>query len=166
VYLPPGDWYDWHTDELVGGGRDLLATTPMDRIPIYARGGAVIPMWPEAPATTAGHHPATIELHLFVPVGDGTRESLLQEDDGLTFAALEGARFRTVFAVTRRGDTVALEARVDGDGYPEFARTAFHLIVHGAAPRALRVDGAEVAAADGRFAIANAGAGFSAELAL
>ena len=53
------------------GGRFVVAPTPMDRIPLYARGGAVIPMWPEAPPSTAGHHPEAIELHLFVPRGDG-----------------------------------------------------------------------------------------------
>ena len=63
---------------------------PMDRIPLYARGGAVIPMWPQAPPSTAGHHPRAIELHLFVPVAEGAHESLLQEDDGLTTAALDG----------------------------------------------------------------------------
>ena len=46
-----------HGFELVGGTRFLLAATPMDRIPLYARGGAVIPMWPEAPPSTAGYHP-------------------------------------------------------------------------------------------------------------
>jgi len=50
VYLPAGDWYDWHTDELVGGERFLVAPTPMETIPIYARGGAVVP--PRPPATT------------------------------------------------------------------------------------------------------------------
>jgi alpha-glucosidase len=132
VYLPAGDWYDWHTDEPFTGGRYLLAATPMERIPIYARGGAVIPMWPQAPPSTAGHHPATIELHLFVPREDGTHTSLLQEDDGLTTAARDGARYRTTFEVTRRGGTVTVTAEVDGDGYPEFARESFRLVVHGA----------------------------------
>ena len=53
----------------------------MDRTPIYARAGAVIPMWPQAPRSTAGHHPAEIELHVF----PGQGESILHEDDGLTF---------------------------------------------------------------------------------
>jgi alpha-glucosidase len=94
----------------------------MDRIPIYARDGAVIPMWPEAPPSTAGHRPSTIELHLFVPSGDAAHDSLLQEDDGLTTAALDGQRYRIAFHVTRRADDVEVEATVDGHGYPEFAR--------------------------------------------
>ena len=131
VYLPAGSWYDWHTGELVGGGRYLVAPTPMERIPIYARGGAVIPLWPDAPASTAGYHPSVIELHLFVPERDGTYVSMLQEDDGLTFAAGEGARYRTTFTVTRRANRLTVQADVEGDGYPEFARRAFELVLHG-----------------------------------
>jgi alpha-glucosidase len=163
VYLPAGGWYDWHTGEAVAGRRWLLAPTPMERIPVFARAGAVIPMWPQAPPSTAGHHPAAIELHLFVPDGDGTGRSFLQEDDGLTFAARDGARYRTTFEVTRRGPRVALQASVEGDGYPEFAREAFHLVVHGAAPEQVVLDGATVAVRDGRVEIANAGTGFAVE---
>ena len=163
VYLPAGSWYDWHTGASVGGSRYLLTATPMDRIPIYARAGAVIPMWPDAPPSTAGYHPSAIELHLFVPDADGTHGSLLQEDDGLSFAALDGARYRTTFELTRRGDRVTLRAEVDGHGYPEFARTAFHLVVHGAAPSTVVVDGIEVQTHDARAAVPNAGGAFTAE---
>ena len=40
-------------------------------------------MWPEAPASTSGHRPTMLELHVFVPDVDGTHESEVQEDDGL-----------------------------------------------------------------------------------
>jgi alpha-glucosidase len=163
VYLPAGDWYDWQTGELVGGSRFVTAATPMETIPIFARGGAVIPMWPEAPASTSGYHPSVVELHLFVPIADGTHHSMLQEDDGLTFAALSGARYRTDFEVARSGHTVVLRATVTGDGYPEFARERFVLVLHGADPAAVRVDGAEVSGTDGRFEFANSGTGFTVE---
>jgi alpha-glucosidase len=163
VYLPAGDWYDWHSGELVGGSRFVTAATPMEAIPIFARGGSVIPMWTEAPASTSGYHPSIVELHLFVPVADGSHHSMLQEDDGLTFAALTGGRFRTDFEVARSGHTVVLQATVTGEGYPEFARERLVLVLHGANPTAVRVDGAEVAGADGRFEFANSGTGFTVE---
>src|SRR6476619_188662 len=166
VYLPAGGWYDWRGGDAIPGRRYVIAPTPMDRIPLYARAGAVVPMWPEAPPSTAGHHPAAIELHLFVPAGDGTHGSFLQEDDGLTFAARDGARYRTTFAVARRGDRVTLSAEVDGDGYPEFAREAFVLVVHGAGPATVTVDGEALALRDGRVEIANAGTGFAAEFGM
>lgn len=161
VYLPAGDWHDWHTGEVTSGPRYVLVPTPMDRIPLYARGGAVIPMWPSAPPSTAGFHPGAIELHVFVPVADGTHVSVLQEDDGITTAAADGARLRTTFALTRRGAAIMIDARVDGDGYPEFARREFRLVVHGAGPASVMLDGAAVAAADGRFVLPRAGEGFT-----
>jgi alpha-glucosidase len=160
VYLPTGDWYDWHSDELLSGNSFVVAETPMDRIPIYARGGAVIPMWPEAPPSTDGYHPPAIELHLFVPANDGRTQSMLQEDDGLTFAALDGGCYRTTFEVERAGDQITVHAEVAGDGYPEFARAQFDLLLHGAEPSTVRLDGAEVTAAGGRFVLPNGGTGF------
>ena len=153
------------TGELVGGGRFVVAATPMDRIPIYARGGAVIPMWPEAPASTDGYHPAVVELHLFVPVSDGASHSMLQEDDGLTFAAVEGARFRTDFTVTRAGHRVDAARR---GGRTRAIRNSpgsgSTLVLHGSARRRRVLDGAEVSGSDGRFEIPNTGSGFDFEL--
>ena len=95
VYLPNGTWYDWHSDDVVVGPRYVRAEVTMDRIPILARGGAVIPLWPSAPASAGGYQPTTVELHLYVPGADGSYRSALQEDDGTTFAANGGARFHT-----------------------------------------------------------------------
>lgn len=160
VYLPAGAWYDWYTGERLAGGRFILAPTPMDHIPLYARGGAVIPMWPEAPASTMGYAPDPVELHIFAPADDGSYHSSLHEDDGLTFAFQRGAFYRTHFTLTRTGDRLELAASVTGDGYPEFARRSFTLIFHGAAPELITVDGREVAGAGGRFVVPNGGAGF------
>jgi alpha-glucosidase len=156
LYLPAGCWYDWYTGQQLAGASFVLTPTPMDRIPLYARGGAVIPMWPEAPPSTAGYHPTVIELHLFVPADDETHRAILQEDDGLTFAALQGARYRTTFDVTRRGSVVTLVAHVEGDGYPEFARTEFHLVIHGGVPSTVLIDGAETAGSGQHFVIPSA----------
>lgn len=44
VYIPDGRWYDLWTGSRVPKGW-IEADTPVDRIPVYARGGAAIPMW-------------------------------------------------------------------------------------------------------------------------
>lgn len=47
VYLPKGvTWIDWWTGEALEGGRYIVANAPIDRIPLYVRAGAVIPMLP------------------------------------------------------------------------------------------------------------------------
>jgi alpha-glucosidase len=161
VYLPTGDWYDWHTGELVAGRQFLTVATPMDRIPIYARGGAVVPMWPEAPDSTDGYQPLVIELHVFVPASDGVYQSMLQEDDGLTFAALQGSRYRTTFIIERAGAELKVNAVVSGNGYPEFARELFLLVLHGAVPDEASLDNTVIVGTAGRFEVPNRGAGFS-----
>jgi alpha-glucosidase len=166
VYLPAGGWYDWHSDESLVGRSYVIAPTPMDRIPVYARAGAVIPMWPEAPASTDGYHPKVIELHLFVPLGDGRYESALAEDDGLTFGALEGRQLRTTFTVVRSGDVVTVDAAVEGGGYPEFAREAFRLFVHGASPATVRLADQDLPATDGAFHLPNTGGAFQLQLSV
>lgn len=166
VYLPTGTWYDWHTGEAHIGERFVVAATPLDRIPIYVRGGAVIPLWPEAPQTTAGYHPRVIELHIFVPRESGTYESLLHEDDGLTFGVAQGACYRTSLRLIREGNWLTLHAQVSGNGYAEFARQQFVLIMHGGTPATVLVGGRQIAAEAGRFVIANSGSDFVLEIDL
>ena len=62
---------------------------------------------------------------------------------------------------------MTVQAHVSGEGFPEHRRERFVLVVHGAAPASVTVDGAEVPADDhGRFAFPNAGSGLHAELVL
>ncbi|HEX6055040.1 MAG TPA: DUF5110 domain-containing protein, partial [Intrasporangium sp.] len=69
----------------------------------------------------------------------------------------DGAHLSTTFTVTRSGDDVTLTGETTGDGCPEFRRTAFRLVVHGAHPDVVRHDGADLSPADGGFLLPNAG---------
>lgn len=47
LYVPDGAWYSLWTDEAVGPPcSDVWTEAPLARIPVYVRGGAVIPRWP------------------------------------------------------------------------------------------------------------------------
>ena len=47
LYLPPGVWYDFWTQEKVDGGREMTRKVDLETIPLYVRAGAVIPMGPD-----------------------------------------------------------------------------------------------------------------------
>ncbi|MEU7429913.1 TIM-barrel domain-containing protein [Streptomyces sioyaensis] len=166
IYLPAGHWHDWHTGQIHEGRRHIVAETPMDRIPLYARAGAVVPMWEEAPSSTHSHAPNSVELHLFVPAKDGAHQSFLQEDDGLTLAATGGARIRTQLTVARTGTRVTLLAEATGDGFDGFAREEFVLVLHGAAPGTVSVDGTQTTPDGNRITIPSTGQGFTVEFDL
>jgi len=47
VYLPEGEWRDWWTGDVRSGPVHFRLDVPIERLPLYARASAVIPMGPE-----------------------------------------------------------------------------------------------------------------------
>lgn len=161
VYLPAGTWHDWQTGLAVRGPRTLTAEAPPERIPLYVRGGAVIPQWPEAPLTTMDYHPEAINLAVFVPEEDGETVSLLDEDDGLTTARANGAFYRTRFTLERAGNRLTLIGEVNGNGYPQFRRKQFRLVFQGTAVDDVRCGTRSVPAQGGTYLLENRGEPFT-----
>ncbi|MCE9616122.1 MAG: glycoside hydrolase family 31 protein [Lentisphaerae bacterium] len=167
VYLPAGTWIDWYTGASITGPRQIVAEAPLERIPLYARGGAVVPMLPDVPETTQGLRPVQLDLHVFLPAEDGVFTSRLQEDDGLTDAHAAGASVRTRITLVRSGRQLTLTARRDGGtGFPEFARERFRVIVHGASADATwMLDGRAVTPERQALTFANRGDAFTLVIA-
>ena len=44
--LPRGDWIDFWTGEQVEGGREVVATAPLGRIPVWVRAGSLVVTYP------------------------------------------------------------------------------------------------------------------------
>jgi alpha-glucosidase len=134
VYLPEGDWYDWHTGELLHGRQSVIVETPLERIPVFVRAGAVVPMWPEAPTSTDGYAPETVELHVFEPAVEGRWQSVLVEDDGLTAAGTTASagRLTTTVVVSRTDGVTSVEHTTVGTAYDGHRRTRFDVVTHGA----------------------------------
>jgi len=47
TYLPAGSWYDFWTGVPQEGARSVSSATPLDRLALYVRAGAILPMGPE-----------------------------------------------------------------------------------------------------------------------
>ncbi|MGC4095437.1 MAG: glycoside hydrolase family 31 protein [Polyangiaceae bacterium] len=162
VYLPPGHWVDFHSDELHEGGRYVTLSAPLGRIPLLVRAGHVVPMLEQAPSTTLGLRPELIELHVFVPIADGSTESVLYEDDGSTTAYRTGAFLRTRLTLKRSGAALSLRAEVSGKGFPELRRRQLRIVFHGSVPSSACLDGAEPAlpVVEGALVLENSGSDF------
>jgi alpha-glucosidase (family GH31 glycosyl hydrolase) len=46
VILPKGKWFDFYTGTFAGDGQVITITPGLDRIPVYVKDGAIIPMMP------------------------------------------------------------------------------------------------------------------------
>jgi alpha-glucosidase len=108
VYLPAGSWYDWWSGEHYTGNQHILAHAPLERMPLYVRGGAIIPIGPvmqyvdEVPVG-----------HLMFKIWPGAGEFTFYEDDGNTFNYQQGDWAKTTYKVFLEGEQtiVEIEAR-------------------------------------------------------
>ena len=166
VYLPPGTWVEFYTGERHAGAQFITASAPADRIPLFQRGGYVIPMYERAPLSTMGHFPELLELHVIVPDEDGDTRSVMQEDDGLSNAALSGAFLRTTFTVTRRGNSLSVSWATSGNGFAEFRRSRFRFLLEGFAGDRVDFSGREIRVQSSQFECENRGEAGSFSFAL
>jgi alpha-D-xyloside xylohydrolase len=116
VYLPAGEsWVDWWTGSVHPGGHHLRVSQPLERIPLFARLGALIPTTP--PGDTVGDGPfAEITLLSF---GAAPGRTVIHDVNGDTLveAARDAGRFTVTVAGPAPVGGVEL-APVDGAGSP------------------------------------------------
>jgi alpha-glucosidase (family GH31 glycosyl hydrolase) len=82
VVLPKGKWYDFYTGAFAGDGEVITVTPGLDKIPVYVKDGAIIPMMtPLLHAPLAGEKvDLTIRYY-----GEKPGKYMLYDDDGETF---------------------------------------------------------------------------------
>jgi alpha-glucosidase len=146
LYLPSGRWLDWNDDTVYTGPRLVRVSAPLERLPLFARAGSIIPT--RSPVRHAGETPAEPCVLEVVPGADGS--ALLVEDDGETTAYREGATARTALRLWgRAGGRLRLEiARREGLlALPQ--RCARVVIRACPPPAAVLLDGVRLAAGEG-----------------
>lgn len=83
VYLPAGTWYRFDTEEQYEGNKEVIVEAPMDRLPVFAKGGAIIPM--QSVVQSAMEKPTdTLTIHVYY--GKSPSSYLYYEDDGETYS--------------------------------------------------------------------------------
>jgi len=118
IEFPAGTWYDFRSGAPVEGGRSAAVDAPLNRIPIFARAGSVIPTQQTVQYTSqAPVSPLT--LIAFPPRAGRESVSQYYEDDGSSFDFEKGKYYRRVFRQTGdgRSRTVTLGA-VEGEYLP------------------------------------------------
>lgn len=104
VYLPEGLWYDWWEGTAYEGGRYILADAPLQKMPLYARAGAIIPVGP-ALQHSMEKNEDSLTLLCFPGESGSFR---LYEDDGLTLNYRSGRSCTTSYHIESDEKTVRL----------------------------------------------------------
>ncbi len=146
VYLPRGRWYRWGAaqGEAVGGPRHVIAAAPLGELPLYVRGGAILPMWPVAQHTGLVRRQA-LRLHLW----PGNGQFDLYEDDGETRAYERGEYRRTPFRLRSRGGELTLTWGPSVGSYAS-SHTRWTFVLHGVLQAEATCDGHPVKLRRGR----------------
>ncbi len=90
VYLPEGTWYNFWTGEKLTGGSRITADAPLSLIPLFVRGGSVLPMGPEIQYAT--ERSDSIELRIY-PGKNGEFEMYEDEGDNYNY---EDGKYATI----------------------------------------------------------------------
>ena len=86
VYLPGGtDWYNYWTNERYKGGQTITVNAPIDTIPLFVRGGSILPLGKPILSTEQKQDLERIKVY---PGADG--DFALYSDDGKTYAYEKG----------------------------------------------------------------------------
>ena len=114
VYLPEGNWYDFWDDTLYRGSSDRLTPAPIGRLPLFVRGGSIVPH--EAPRLhTGAQHGSVLSLDIY-PDEEGAASGELYCD------AEEGWNYRngeySLLSFTYRAGTLSVEFQHAGFTLP------------------------------------------------
>ena len=161
VYLPKGTWYDLRTGHRYAGPANVEAEAPLDRIPVFVRGGAIIPTRPvvqyvgEAPI-----NPLTFEIYPLEAGGSSSRD--YYEDDGLSFDFEHGLSLRQ--KVTVESSRAALEIRMtarEGSYSPPARALLFKIRAERREPAGITADGQALERQASAEALEKAGSGWA-----
>ena len=140
IYLPKGLWYDFFGElPATEGGREIdRKSVPLNRIPVYVRAGAVIPLGPEMQYTAEKPvDPLSVHIYCFAAENlvseSRTSAFSLYEDDGISTAYKQGQFGRTNLRFQQTRVSVGFDIDVvSGDGsYRSVARRGYQLHFHG-----------------------------------
>ncbi len=88
VAFPKGEWYNFFTGEIVSNGESIETVhAELDEIPLFARGGAIIPLAAYAPNVAAMNTATEFEMRIY---GSGPATGRLYWDDGETLGYERG----------------------------------------------------------------------------
>ncbi|MCQ2203255.1 MAG: DUF5110 domain-containing protein [Bacteroidales bacterium] len=108
VYLPATTgWYDFYTGARYDGGQSITAAAPYERIPLFVREGAIIPVGPDIQYATEVQPK---EVTLFVYAGQDGKFTLY-EDEGTNYNYEKGKYSMIEFTYNDAAKTLVIAKR-------------------------------------------------------
>lgn len=135
VYLPAGIWYDWWNGDFYEGPITILAHAPLEKMPLYVKAGAIMPIAPIMQYTD--ERPLD---RLTLRIWPGKGEFTLYEDDGNSFEYKTGCWATTTYRVRPEKENIIVEIGARQGQYSPASRQVIVQVV-GAGEQEFQDDG-------------------------
>jgi alpha-glucosidase len=144
VYLPEGVWYDYWTGKKQTGGTMIRVDAPLEVVPMFVRGGSIIPEGPEMNYVgEKPFDPITFYIH---PDAQGRAATTLYEDDGTSPAYKRGVYRRTRVSVASSGKGFEIKVSPPEGGYQPGSRKLLFVAPFAGSIREVTLDGKRLSA--------------------
>ena len=126
MYLPVGQWFNYWTNELVEGKKELWVKTDYDQIPIFVKAGSVIPKYPVQQYVG---EKSFDEITLDVYYKLGKEKSKLYEDAQDGYDYNKGRYSLSTFSFRGKENELIIQQHVEGKFDTQYSR--FKINLHG-----------------------------------
>jgi alpha-glucosidase (family GH31 glycosyl hydrolase) len=129
IYLPAGSWTDYWTGQVYVGPTTLNGyPAPPGRLPLFVKGGSIVPMWPEGTLSWRTRDRGRLDLDVY-PREAGS--FTLYEDDGVSRAYARGEHAEQTFTTTPTASGVAVQIGASLGAYAgKVDQRRYRLTVH------------------------------------
>lgn len=125
VYFPEGNWFSLYDDRQITGLQEQSVEAPLNRLPVFVKGGSIIPM--QSVVQNTNEKPdETLEIHIYK--GKQSEPYVWYEDDGSTYEFENGTFYQRMITFDANLKKVEV-SKVSGDYDSQFSK--IRIVMHG-----------------------------------
>ncbi len=125
MYLPAGNWYNYWTNELVVGKKELWVATDYDQIPLFIKEGAIIPKYPVQQYVGELEFDE-VDLEVYFKIGK--EKSVLYEDAQDGYDYNKGRFSLATFTLNGKEDQVIIQQHKEGKYVTPYSKFRIKMI--------------------------------------
>jgi len=125
MYIPRGKWYNYWTNEVVDGGRELWVEADLDIIPLFIKEGAIIPKYP-VQQYVGEKEIEELLLEVYFRIGKENSEVYEDAQDGYDYT--KGRYSLRNFKLDGKENDLIIQQYKDGDFITPYGKFKIKLI--------------------------------------
>lgn len=141
MYFPQGEWYNYWTNMVVMGAKEMWVDTQFDEIPLFVKAGAIIPKYPVQQYVGELEFD---ELTLDIYYKEGKEKSVVYEDAQDGYDYKKGRYSLLSFQLTGKSNKLIIQLHKEGKFETNYSKYKLNLIGLPFKIKSLKIDSEKV----------------------